>query len=301
MVCFFSDVIGLLSVVIKRKEVTKNGSPLNMISFELDDLSGNKFRCTLWENFAVEMCSVIDKSCNEFVIFVIQFAKMKSWRAFFGSKGQIVLNVASSGIAAELLPGGRTAHSRFAIPIDINEDSTYNIKKGTPLVELLSKTKLIIWGEAPMSHKFCFESLDKSLRDVLKDDNNDVSKNPFGGIIIVLGGDFRQILPVVPYGGRQEIVHATINSSYLDFSDWLLKVGDGEIGDDVDGESIIEIPEEMLIEDDVNGLAQLVDFLTNLWDDEFHNVVQMNYATSAPPDSHEDANASLPGHMKVEL
>ncbi|GKV48131.1 hypothetical protein SLEP1_g54962 [Rubroshorea leprosula] len=73
-----------LVVVIERKEVTKNGSPLNMISFELDDLSGNKLRCTLWENFAVEMCSVIDKSCNEAVIFVIQFAKMKSWRGVMG-------------------------------------------------------------------------------------------------------------------------------------------------------------------------------------------------------------------------
>ncbi|GKV43081.1 hypothetical protein SLEP1_g50419 [Rubroshorea leprosula] len=39
----------------------------------------------------------------------------------------------------------------------------------------------------------------------------------------------------------------------------------------------------------------LEDKLTNSWDDEFHNVVQMNYATSAPHDSHEDANASLPG------
>jgi len=35
------------------------------------------------------------------------------------SKGQIVLTVASSGIAALLIPGGRTAHSRFAIPINL--------------------------------------------------------------------------------------------------------------------------------------------------------------------------------------
>ncbi|GLU17647.1 hypothetical protein SLE2022_340060 [Rubroshorea leprosula] len=86
---FLVDVIGLLSVVIERKEVTKNGSPLNMISFKLDDLSGNKLRCTLWENFAVEMCSVIDKSCNESVIFVIQFAKMKSWRGVMGISNTI--------------------------------------------------------------------------------------------------------------------------------------------------------------------------------------------------------------------
>ncbi|CAN7060514.1 unnamed protein product, partial [Brassica rapa subsp. trilocularis] len=34
------------------------------------------------------------------------------------SRGEIVLNVASSGIASLLLPGGRTAHSRFGIPIN---------------------------------------------------------------------------------------------------------------------------------------------------------------------------------------
>ena len=37
--------------------------------------------------------------------------------------GKITLAVASSGIAAELLEGGRTAHSRFNIPIPTNESS----------------------------------------------------------------------------------------------------------------------------------------------------------------------------------
>jgi ATP-dependent DNA helicase PIF1 len=36
-----------------------------------------------------------------------------------------------------------------------------------------------------------------------------------GGKIVVFGGDFRQILPVVPKGSRVDIVHATINSSFL--------------------------------------------------------------------------------------
>jgi ATP-dependent DNA helicase PIF1 len=31
----------------------------------------------------------------------------------------------------------------------------------------------------------------------------------------VLGGDFRQILPVIPKGTRQEVVNSTINSSKL--------------------------------------------------------------------------------------
>ena len=41
--------------------------------------------------------------------------------------GKIALAVASSGIAAELLKGGRTAHSHFKIPIPVNESSVCNI------------------------------------------------------------------------------------------------------------------------------------------------------------------------------
>jgi hypothetical protein len=42
-------------------------------------------------------------------------------------QGKIVLVVASSGIASLLLLGGRTAHSRFKIPIDLHDESTCNI------------------------------------------------------------------------------------------------------------------------------------------------------------------------------
>lgn len=40
------------------------------------------------------------------------------------ARGGIALSVASSGIAALLLEGGRTAHSRFKIPIQLDEAST---------------------------------------------------------------------------------------------------------------------------------------------------------------------------------
>ncbi|PKC62366.1 hypothetical protein RhiirA1_327769, partial [Rhizophagus irregularis] len=60
------------------------------------------------------------------------------------SNGDIALAVASSGIAALLLPGGRTAHSCFKIPINIHEDSTCSIKHNSDLASLLQIAKLII-------------------------------------------------------------------------------------------------------------------------------------------------------------
>jgi hypothetical protein len=42
-------------------------------------------------------------------------------------QGNIVLAVASSRIAFLLFLGGKTTHSRFKIPIDLHDESTYNI------------------------------------------------------------------------------------------------------------------------------------------------------------------------------
>ncbi|KAH1069241.1 hypothetical protein GYH30_006728 [Glycine max] len=150
------------------------------------------------------------------------------WRTLASSlraKNQIVIMVASSGIASLLLPGGRTAHSKFKIPVPIFEDSTCNILQGTK--------------------------------------------------VIVFGGDFRQILPVIPRGSRSNIINATINSSYLwpscevltltknmrlqgnaqliddqettKFAKWILDIGDGVIRNQNDGYATIEIPEYLLI------------------------------------------------------
>lgn len=63
---------------------------------------------------------------------------------YFRSQGKSVLCVASSRIAALLLPGGRTSYSRFKIPIVINESSTCTISSNTLLAGLIKETSLII-------------------------------------------------------------------------------------------------------------------------------------------------------------
>ncbi|OMP04886.1 DNA helicase PIF1, ATP-dependent [Corchorus olitorius] len=126
------------------------------------------------------------------------------------SSSNIVLAVASLGIASLLLPGGRTAHSRFKIPLTPDEWSTCQVKKGTQLAALLQQTHMIVWDEAPMIHRHCFEALDKTLRDIMavRDESN--QDKPFGGLTVVFGGDFRQILPVIPQGTKSDILDATI-------------------------------------------------------------------------------------------
>jgi len=229
------------------------------------------------------------------------------WNAIIArlrSEKKIVLAVASSGVASLLLPRGRTAHSRFKIPFDITEAATCSVKRGTMLAELIQVAALIIWDEAPMTHRRCFEALDRTMRDILSEHNPANALLPFGGKPVVLGGDFRQILPVVRKGSRSTIVAASITNSKLwqhvvllklhtnmrllnptlegnqrdeleQFSKWVLAIGDGTAPAEKRGEereaSWVTIPDDLLIRTDGDRVAALVsevypDLLSNYQD-----------------------------------
>lgn len=209
--------------------------------------------------------------------------------AYFRSIGKIVLAVAASDIASLLLPSGRTTHSRFNIPLDLSTSSICNIKKNTQLGDLLQQTSFIIWDEAPMSDRRCFECLDRTLKDILN--NKDLL---FGGMSMLLGGDFRQTLPVKPKTTVSEIISSTLPNSYLwpyftvcklllnmrlstigdllsssasaaSFASWLLDIGNGNLGEPDAANpihtSIIDIPDSLLINSGENSLHSLIRFV----------------------------------------
>ena len=91
------------------------------------------------------------------------------------SEGLIGIATATSGIAASILPGGRTVRSRFKVPITLPENSTCSFGKQSSTTELLHRTSLIIWDEAAMTRRQAVECLDRSLQDLM---NYSV---PFGG------------------------------------------------------------------------------------------------------------------------
>ncbi|KAG0580812.1 hypothetical protein KC19_4G201500 [Ceratodon purpureus] len=152
------------------------------------------------------------------------------------SRGKIIICVASSGIAALLLHGGRPAHSTFKIPFEVDEYSMCTINKNSEYADV-------------------FQAVDRSLRDI-RDSNS-----PFGGVTVVFGGDFQQILPVIPRGSRPQIVGACLRRSIIwqhvrilnlsinmrlqnaspankEFAQWLLQIGDGSNFDDASSNTI---------------------------------------------------------------
>ncbi|XP_019447295.1 PREDICTED: uncharacterized protein LOC109350519 [Lupinus angustifolius] len=156
------------------------------------------------------------------------------------SVGQIVLATATSGIAATLLPGGQTAHSRFKIPLNPDSSSVCSISKQSDLAKLITQASAIVWDEAPMVNRYALEAVDRTLRDIIGCDA------PFGGKVVILGGDFRQVLPVIPKGNNAEMIAACIVKSPLwaytnvlhlrqnmrslqdqSFAEYLMRIGDG--------------------------------------------------------------------------
>jgi hypothetical protein len=178
--------------------------------------------------------------------------------SYVRSKGLIALCCASTGIAAWNLEGGRTAHSMFKIPINADEDSTSNIRAQTSEAAVIREATIIIWDEIFNVHQHNISVVERLLRDVME------SKRPFGGKVVIFGGDPRQTPPVVPKGKRGETVAASFKSCPLynnivefnltknmrvrdgdqAFCEWLLKIGDGTINND--DEQWVQIPNEHL-------------------------------------------------------
>ncbi|CAN1799651.1 ATP-dependent DNA helicase PIF1 [Linum perenne] len=202
------------------------------------------------------------------------------------SERKVVLCVASSGIAALLMIGGRTTHSRFHIPVDVHSTSTCHIEQDSDLAELIRNTSLIIWDEAPMTHKHCMHALDRTLRDIMSRRNRGNLNLPFGGITVVFGGDFRQTLPVIPKATRTEIVNSSIKRSDLwdhmrviklcqnmrlhregcssdeateieAFSKWIVDIGNGE-SSTIYGDSQQSIPPDIMVEHKSDPIVDIV-------------------------------------------
>ncbi|GFV93151.1 ATP-dependent DNA helicase [Trichonephila clavipes] len=124
----------------------------------------------------------------------------------------------------------------------------------------------MIWDECTMTPHHALSAVDRLFRDLM---GLDV---PFGGKVFVLGGDWKQILPVAVHVNRTAIVETCLKNSPLrssfkqfsltrnmrtepheqDFASWLLHLGNGTLKNDCQlGEDIVEIPEECVVRESI--------------------------------------------------
>ena len=171
---------------------------------------------------------------------------------------------ATTGIAATLMEGGMTVHSGFGIPVPLTPESNSRLLSGSPNsreCEELRLTDVFLIDEITMLVKDGLRIVDSVLRFVTGINES------FGRKIVVVGGDFRQLLPVVPRGSRTAIIAECVISSPLwrhfkvimltqnmravgdtAYGEWLLKLGTGTL-DCVNGleDSAVEIFPNMLL------------------------------------------------------
>jgi len=130
------------------------------------------------------------------------------------STGDIALSMASFSIAALLLEGGYIAHSRFKIPVACLCGSfVCYVPMNSPQAALIRATHLIVRDEAPMAHKHVFEAVNHTLQHVMGIVDPALKDMFFGGKVVVMGGEFRQLLHVVPRGTKGQIVDASLKRS----------------------------------------------------------------------------------------
>jgi hypothetical protein len=122
--------------------------------------------------------------------------------------GQMPIVVAASGLAATVLDGGRTAHSVFGIPLNVDDHAWCNVDASRR--DAIIRCPVIFWDECSLVHVHAANSVNRSLQDWM---GNELL---FGGKVVIFMGDFQQLLPVVRGGSGDSFTIMT--------SDWWRQV-----------------------------------------------------------------------------
>lgn len=104
--------------------------------------------------------------------------------AYVRSKGWKAMAVASTGIAALLLPDGKTAHFQFKIPLEVKADMVCGISAQTQDAEAIRHLRLLVWDEVFAQHNQCVAAVDRLFRDLRQ------NERPFGGVTVLFAGKY---------------------------------------------------------------------------------------------------------------
>ncbi|XP_019236949.1 PREDICTED: uncharacterized protein LOC109217178 [Nicotiana attenuata] len=135
--------------------------------------------------------------------------------------------------------------------------SNSKFSKQSTLATLIRDAKLIVWDEVSMAKKKVIETFDILMKDLM--DTNAL----FGEKVVVFGGDFRQTLPVVRSGKKEDFIQESLLYSEIwnqleklqlsenmraktdpTFCEYLMRIGNGQ--EKTNSHDKIEIPDVLL-------------------------------------------------------
>lgn len=114
-----------------------------------------------------------------------------------------VVVTATTGLAAAHL-GGQTIHSwsGMGLGTSLHEDYIYMMSETRK--KAIRKTNVLIIDEVSMMHDYNLDMVDQAMRLIRE------SEEPFGGIQVILCGDFFQLPPVAKSGEGRFVTHSKV-------------------------------------------------------------------------------------------
>ena len=228
------------------------------------------------------------------------------------SEGKKVAAAAPTGIAALLLNAGTTLHKMFRLPVPLVENSTSTITTTSKKADDLREIDVFMFDEGSSISKYSVQAVNLLLQDVM---NNNIE---FGNKIIVTG-DFRQTLPVVPRSGPAQIIEACLKSSPLwnffkkhkltknmraapeehAFADWLLTIGDGTatVKSNEPFKGCVKIPQEIIVPQNSSLIDAMYDVNAAASDFQSRAILTPNNKDSI--DINEQILLRVPGEVKT--
>ena len=97
--------------------------------------------------------------------------------------------------------------------IKLDSSSTSRFSYQEAQAEVLRDAELLNWDKINIAHRHAFNAFDCLLRHIMSSADPLKAEEPFGGKIVVVAGDWRQLLPVIPNAQRAAVFGATVKRS----------------------------------------------------------------------------------------
>ena len=157
-------------------------------------------------------------------------------------KGNVLIT-SWSGMVAAMFESGRTMHNTFGLSVPCIDNTVPSVTAYSSRGKRLLDADVIIIDECSQPPVFVYEACDTLLRSIKQKDSC------FGGITVLMTGDFRQTLPIIRNATPIKIInsclknwkywpivrkfklveHMRLDPGNEEFSEFLLNVGDGKI------------------------------------------------------------------------